>query len=140
MYFLGFPGSSAGKESICNVGDLGLIAELGRFPGEGNALQYLSLENSMDREVWQATDHGFTKSLTQQSNFHFHFLICSLLQQMLNKCLLKPMSNCKPITEQGTVDPTISQLQNKANLSPKDAGKCVVTIERDSLIRKVQGI
>ena len=34
MYFLGFPGSSAGKESDCNVGDLGLIAELGRFPGE----------------------------------------------------------------------------------------------------------
>ena len=61
MYFLGFPGSSAGKESICNVGDLGLIAELGRFPGEGNTLQYLSLENSMDREAWQATDHGFTE-------------------------------------------------------------------------------
>ena len=32
---LGFPGSSAGKESACNVGDLGLIPGLGRSPGEG---------------------------------------------------------------------------------------------------------
>ena len=31
----GFPGSSAGKESTCNVGDPGLIPELGRSPGEG---------------------------------------------------------------------------------------------------------
>ena len=33
--FLGFPGGSAGKESPCYVGDLGLIPELGRSPGEG---------------------------------------------------------------------------------------------------------
>ena len=33
--FLSFPCGSAGKESICNVGDLGLISGLGRFPGEG---------------------------------------------------------------------------------------------------------
>ena len=40
--FLGFPGGSAGTESTCNVGDLGLIPRLGRFPGEGNGnpLQY----------------------------------------------------------------------------------------------------
>ena len=30
---LGFPDSSDGKESARNVGDLGLIPELGRFPG-----------------------------------------------------------------------------------------------------------
>ena len=37
----GFPGSSAGKESACNVGDPGLIPGLGRSPGEGigNPLQ-----------------------------------------------------------------------------------------------------
>ena len=34
---MGFPGSSAGKESTCNVGDLGLIPGLGRFPEEGEA-------------------------------------------------------------------------------------------------------
>ena len=44
---LGFPGSSEGKESTCNVGDLGLIHGLGRSPGErhGNPLQYSCLEN-----------------------------------------------------------------------------------------------
>jgi len=30
-----FPGSSAGKEFICNAGDPGLIPGLGRLPGEG---------------------------------------------------------------------------------------------------------
>ena len=34
--FLGFPCGSVGKESACNVGDLGLIPGLGRSPGEGN--------------------------------------------------------------------------------------------------------
>ena len=51
---MGFPGSSAGKESICNWGDLGFIPGLGRSPGEGNGypLQYSCLENSMDRGVF----------------------------------------------------------------------------------------
>ena len=30
----GFPGVSAGKESACNAGDMGLILGRGRFPGE----------------------------------------------------------------------------------------------------------
>ena len=34
---LGFPGSSAGKESGCNAGNLGLSPRLGRSPGEGNS-------------------------------------------------------------------------------------------------------
>ena len=33
--YRGFPGSSAGKESACNVGDLGSISGLGKFPVEG---------------------------------------------------------------------------------------------------------
>ena len=46
-YFLGFPGGSDGKESVCNVGDPGSIPGLGRSPGEGNGnpLQYSFLEN-----------------------------------------------------------------------------------------------
>ena len=36
--FLGFPGSSAGKESACNVGDLGSIPGLGRSPEERERL------------------------------------------------------------------------------------------------------
>ena len=31
----GFPGSSAGQESVCNAGDPGLIPGSGRSPGEG---------------------------------------------------------------------------------------------------------
>ena len=37
---MGFPHSSVSKESVCNVGDLGLIPGLGRSPGEGIGLQY----------------------------------------------------------------------------------------------------
>ena len=33
----GFPGGSEGKECARNAGDLGLILELGRSSGEGNA-------------------------------------------------------------------------------------------------------
>ena len=59
--FLGFPGGSAGKESVCNVGDLGSVPGLGRSPGEGNSypLQYSGLENSMDCIV-----NGVAKSQT----------------------------------------------------------------------------
>ena len=58
--FLGFPCGSAGKESAYNVGDLGLIPGLGRFPGDGKGypLQYSGLENSMDCIV-----HGVAKEL-----------------------------------------------------------------------------
>ena len=51
--FLGFPNGSAGKESACSAGDLGLISGLGRSPGEekGYPLQYSGLENSMNSIV-----------------------------------------------------------------------------------------
>ena len=64
-----FPGSSAGKESACNAGDLGLIPGLGGSPGEGKGhlLQYSGLENSMVCIV-----HGVTKSRTWLSDLHFH--------------------------------------------------------------------
>ena len=34
---MGFPSGSDGKESTCNVGDLGSIPGLGRYPGGGMA-------------------------------------------------------------------------------------------------------
>ena len=37
LVFLGFPCGLAGKESTCNVEDLGLIPGLRRSPGEGKA-------------------------------------------------------------------------------------------------------
>ena len=59
-------GGSDGKESACNVEDLGSVPGLGRFPGEGNGnpLQYSCLENSIDIEAWWATVHGIAKSQT----------------------------------------------------------------------------
>ena len=65
---MGFPCGSAGKESACNAGDLGLIPGLGRSPGEGKGypLQYSCQENSMDCIV-----HGVTKSQTRLRDFHF---------------------------------------------------------------------
>ena len=69
---VGFPSSSAGKESTCNEGDLGLIPGLVRTPEEGKSypLQYSSLENSMDCIV-----HGVTKSQTRLSEFHFQLFL-----------------------------------------------------------------
>ena len=53
--------SSAGKESTCNVGDLGSIPGLGSSPGEGKGypLQYSGLENP-----WTGIALGVTKSQT----------------------------------------------------------------------------
>ena len=65
-----FPDGSDGKESVCNVGDPGLIPGLGRAPGEGNGnlLQYSCMENSMDRQAWQAIVHEVVKTWTQLSD------------------------------------------------------------------------
>ena len=65
---MGFPCGSAGKESACKEGVLGLIPGLGRSSGEGKGcpLQYSGLENSMDSIV-----RGVPKSRTRLSDFHF---------------------------------------------------------------------
>ena len=64
-WFLGFPDSSVGKESACNVGDLGLIPGLERSPGEGKGypFQYSGLENSMDC-IWGCKELDTTEQLS----------------------------------------------------------------------------
>ena len=68
--FLGFPGGSDGKESTCNVGDLGSIPGLGRSPGggHGNPLQYSILENPHGRRSlmgrWGHKNLGVTEWLS----------------------------------------------------------------------------
>ena len=59
-----FPGGSDSKKSACSIGDESLIPGSGRSPGEGNgkALQYPCLENSMDRGTWLAIVLGVAKS------------------------------------------------------------------------------
>ena len=52
-------GCSDGKESACNVGDLGLIPELGKSPGggHGNPFQYSCLENPHGERSLAGTVH-----------------------------------------------------------------------------------
>ena len=66
----GFPGGSNGKESACNVGDLGSTSGLGRSLEEGIATHssILAWRLTIDRKAWQVTVHGVTKSQTQLSN------------------------------------------------------------------------
>ena len=49
-----------------NARDMGSIPGLGRSPGvgNGNPFQYSCLEDSMDREAWQATVHRVAKNRT----------------------------------------------------------------------------
>ena len=56
------------KNPLAKAGD---TRDMGSIPGwedplagNSNPLQYPCLENSMDREHWQATVHGATKSQT----------------------------------------------------------------------------
>ena len=60
---MGFPHSSAGKESTWYAGDWGSIPGSGRSPGKenGNSLQCSCLENPMDGGAWQATVHGVAR-------------------------------------------------------------------------------
>ena len=65
---------SAGKESACNAGDLGLIPGLERLPREGKGfpLQYSGLENSMDCIVNGVAESDTTEQLS------LHYVLGSL--------------------------------------------------------------
>ena len=64
---MGFSCGSVGKESACNVGDLGSIPQSGKSPGEGhgNPLQYSCLNNAHGQKEpgglqsmgWQRVGH-----------------------------------------------------------------------------------
>ena len=64
LVFWGFPGGTDGKESTCNVEDLGMSPCWEDSPGggHGNPLKHSCLENPMDRGAWCSKVHGFTKS------------------------------------------------------------------------------
>ena len=76
---MGFPAGSDGKESSCNVGDLGLIPGSGRSPGgeNGNPLQYSCLENPHGQRSpagyspWGCKESDVT---AQHSTAHMSFL------------------------------------------------------------------
>ena len=75
---VGFPGGSDGKESSCNVGDLGSIPGLGRFlgGGHGKPLQYSCLENPHEQRslvaysLWGHKESDTTEQVsTAQHNY-----------------------------------------------------------------------
>ena len=63
---MGFPGGPAGKESACNVGDMGTIPGLGRSLEKGMAT-YSSIVAW--RSPWTLQSMGL-QSQTQMSDFH----------------------------------------------------------------------
>ena len=62
---MGFPCGSDGKESACNLGDLGLIPGLGDPLEKGNSypLQYSSLENGL-YSPWGRKESDMTEQLS----------------------------------------------------------------------------
>ena len=61
--FMDFPGGSDGKQSSCNVGNLGSIPGLGRSPGggHGNSLQYSCLENPHGQRTGRLQSMGLQR-------------------------------------------------------------------------------
>ena len=76
--FLGFPGSSDGKQSACNAGDLGSIPELGSSPGggHGNPLQSSCLETPHGQRrlvgycLWGCKELDTTEKLCRAQCIH----------------------------------------------------------------------
>ena len=88
----GFPDGSDGKESACNAGDRGSIPGSGRSPGEGNgnALQYSCLGNSMNRGAWWNTVCGIAETdATERPTLSLSIIIntCNL------KCIIIIINN-----------------------------------------------
>ena len=71
----GLPCGSNGKESACNVGDLGSIPGLGG--GHGNPLQYSCLENPHGQKslaCYSPWGHKELDTIEQLSRTHYHKL------------------------------------------------------------------
>ena len=84
---MGFPGDSDGKESACNVGDLGSVPGLGRSPGEGSGhlFQYswASLMPQLAKNppaMWETwvRSLGWEDSLEKGMATHFNILACRI--------------------------------------------------------------
>ena len=62
--------------------------------GNGNPLQYSSLESPMDGGAWQAAIHGVVKSKNETEQLHFHFSLSCIGEgngkPLLCSCLENP--------------------------------------------------
>ena len=84
VMYVYFPGGSDGKESTCNVGDLGSIPGLEDPLEEGMATHssILAWRIPMGRGAWWATVQGVAKSQTRLSDFTFTFSVGEDVQQL----------------------------------------------------------
>ena len=91
--FLGFPCDSAGKQSTCNMGDLGSILGLGRSPGEGKVYppQYSGMYNS----PWSHKESDTTERLSL-SGSHSGFTNCQFSWIQLGPTLWDPKDCSMP--------------------------------------------
>ena len=97
---MGFPSGSDGKESTCNVGDLGSIPGLRRSPGggHGNLLQYSGLENPHGQRslvgysLWGSRESDRTDQLStaQQLTYSTEFKVYDKMLQL--KYIIKQLS------------------------------------------------
>ena len=93
---MGFLGGLAGKESACNVGDLGLIPGLGRSPGGGKGypLQYSGLENSMVCIVLGVAELDTTEQLSFIPSFiYIHIYIYMTYHHTHRHVYIKPRAS-----------------------------------------------
>ena len=76
-YIMGFPRWHSGKESTCQYRRHRRLSGLGISPGveNGNPLQYSCLENSTDREAWQAIVHGVAKMRLSMQAYIVHLFV-----------------------------------------------------------------
>ena len=105
-----FPGGSASRESACNVGDLGLLPQLGRSPGKGNGypLQYSGL-GKFHRlySPWGRQESNMTEQLSMPpksihvavngkiSLFFMVEIFCWCGKPLQYSCLENPMNSMK---------------------------------------------
>ena len=79
---VGFPCGSAGKQSACNAGDLGLIPGLGSIPWRREGLPTPIF---WPGEFHGCRVHGVTKSQTRLSNIHFFTFMHKIWPLFLRK-------------------------------------------------------
>ena len=68
IYSMGFPEGSAGKESACNAGNVGLLTGVRKIPWRRKWLPTSVFLPGEFRGAWQGTVHGVVKSQTGLSN------------------------------------------------------------------------
>jgi len=80
-FHIGLPWWPSGKESTCQVGDVGSIPGSGRSPGvgNGNPLQCPCLESPIGKGAWQVTVHDVTRAkhdlATKQKILIIHYSV-----------------------------------------------------------------